>query len=233
MTSRRSLSWDSCCNVRDLGGLPTQDGNATRWGAVVRSDHPSKLSARGWASAWDHGIRTVIELTTFGEDRDLPDRSPRPTGLTTIEVEIEDCTDAEFKKRWIDSKLWGTPFYFSDALQRWPRRHAKLIECFATAPPGGVLVHCVRGFDRTGLACLLLLSLAGVRAAHIADDYELSDGQMPVEQQRELQSVLLRENRSLRDGIVEVLEGFAIEDYLLAAGLTRDTLESAKTRLIK
>ena len=32
----RALDWDGCVNVRDLGGLPTEDGGRTRPGAVVR-----------------------------------------------------------------------------------------------------------------------------------------------------------------------------------------------------
>jgi hypothetical protein len=28
----RHLDWDGCFKVRDLGGLPTTDGHATRWG---------------------------------------------------------------------------------------------------------------------------------------------------------------------------------------------------------
>ena len=36
--AERVLEWEGCVNVRDLGGLPTEDGGETRRGAVVRSD---------------------------------------------------------------------------------------------------------------------------------------------------------------------------------------------------
>ena len=39
----RVLTWDGCLNVRDLGGLPTEDGGTTRFGAVVRGDNPWML----------------------------------------------------------------------------------------------------------------------------------------------------------------------------------------------
>jgi len=42
--------------------LPTVDGGRTRSGALVRSDSPHRLTDAGWAAAWDHGIRTVIDL---------------------------------------------------------------------------------------------------------------------------------------------------------------------------
>jgi len=44
----RQLDWDGCFNVRDLGDLPTAEGRATRWGAVVRADALDGLSEVGW-----------------------------------------------------------------------------------------------------------------------------------------------------------------------------------------
>ncbi|MBN2146516.1 MAG: tyrosine-protein phosphatase [Anaerolineales bacterium] len=49
MVNERVLQWDGCINVRDLGGLRTGDGRTTRWGAVVRSDTPARLTAAGWS----------------------------------------------------------------------------------------------------------------------------------------------------------------------------------------
>jgi len=34
----RNLTWDGCLNIRDLGGLPTAEGGATRFGVIVRAD---------------------------------------------------------------------------------------------------------------------------------------------------------------------------------------------------
>ena len=72
MTLDRFLGWDGCSNVRDLGGLNTRDGRQTRWGAVVRSDHPAKLTENGWSELYAHGIRTIISLRTHGLVEDIP-----------------------------------------------------------------------------------------------------------------------------------------------------------------
>jgi hypothetical protein len=48
----RVLHWDGCTNVCDLGGLRTTDGRTTRWGALVRSDTPGRLSAAGYGVAF-------------------------------------------------------------------------------------------------------------------------------------------------------------------------------------
>jgi hypothetical protein len=62
----RRLLWDGCRNVRDLGGLPTRDGGNTARAALVRSDHPNRLSAAGWAELRACGTRTIVTLMTDG-----------------------------------------------------------------------------------------------------------------------------------------------------------------------
>ena len=61
MTSRR-LGWPNCVNAPDLGGLPTIDGQMTRWGAVVRSDSLDRLTVAGWRALEEIGVRTVVDL---------------------------------------------------------------------------------------------------------------------------------------------------------------------------
>jgi hypothetical protein len=70
MIRDRRLKWDGCNNVRDLSGLSTFEGRVTRWGAVVRSDAPSKLTPEGWDALLGHGIRTIITLRTEGKIED-------------------------------------------------------------------------------------------------------------------------------------------------------------------
>src|SRR5574342_1238227 len=174
MISNRILTWEGCKNVRDLGGMHAANGHKTRWGAVVRSDHPAKLTADGWSALYEHGIRTIISLRTHGLAEDFPDTAPRPSDIETVVVEIEDITDTEFARQWASSDLWCTPLYYRDALTRWPERHAAAIQAIGHAKPGGVLIHCRRGHDRTGIITLLLLALAGVSPDEIVADYELS-----------------------------------------------------------
>jgi protein-tyrosine phosphatase len=120
----RRLNWEGCTNVRDLGGLVTHDGRHTRWGAVVRSDHPANLTATGWSALYAHGIRTIISLYSVGQNEERSDRAPRPADLATMAVAVEDLTDAAFVQQWVNTDLWGTPLYFAAALERWPDRHA-------------------------------------------------------------------------------------------------------------
>ena len=227
MTLNRVLAWDGCNNVRDLGGLYTSNGRKTRWGAVVRSDHPAKLSADGWSQLYEHGIRTIISLRTHGlVEEDYLDTTPRLPGITNIETAIEDFTDAEFIKQWVETDLWCTPLYFRDALQRWPERHVAVIRAIVQAQPGGVLFHCKRGHDRTGIIALLVLALAGVSPDDIVADYELS-----VDSVRE--ELLASKNTTTREVILTTLASLDIDNYLLAGGLSQNDLNALRTRLIE
>ncbi|MBI5962546.1 MAG: tyrosine-protein phosphatase [Chloroflexi bacterium] len=226
MTPNRILNWEGCNNVRDLGGLNASDGYQTRWGTIVRSDHPAKLTADGWSALYAHGIRTIISLRTHGMDKDMPDTASRYADIVSIRVDIEDVTDIVFAEKWGSSDLWCTPLYFQDALSRWPERHAAALKAIAQAQPGGVLIHCKRGVDRTGIITLLLLALAGVSPDDIVADYELSID--PVREE-----LLAGEHTTTRETILSSLASLDIENYLLSGGLTQTDLDALRTRLVE
>jgi protein-tyrosine phosphatase len=227
MALNRVLTWDGCNNVRDLGGLATSTGHKTRWGAVVRSDHPAKLTADGWSQLHAHGIRTIISLRTHGlVETDYLDTTPRLADITNIEIAIEDFTDTEFIKQWVDTGLWSTPLYYRDALKRWPERHIAVIRAIAQAQPGGVLFHCKRGHDRTGIIAILLLALAGVSADDIVSDYALS-----IDPERE--ELLAGEYATTRETILATLASLDVDNYLLSGGLSQTDLNAIRTRFLE
>ncbi len=222
---KRALAWDGCTNVRDLGGLKTCDGRMTYWGAVVRSDTPARLTAAGWSALYAYGIRTIISLGTYGMTEEELNIMPPHADLVTVQVAIEDVTDKEFVQKWVNTNFWGTPLYYKDALQRWPERHAAAISAIAQAQPGGVLFHCIRGHDRTGIIALVLLALVGVMPDEIVADYELS----PDPKRDEL---LAREQSSVREAMLGVLDGLKIDNYLRMGGVSQDDLAAVRKRLL-
>lgn len=226
MTLNRILTWDGCKNVRDLGGLKTSNGYKTRWGAVVRSDHPAKLTANGWSTLYRHGIRTIISLRTHGLEESILDSTLRPSDIETVIVEIEDVTDKEFAVQWANSELWCTPLYYHDALTRWPTRHTAALKAIAQAKPGGVLFHCKRGHDRTGIIALLLLALVGVSPEDIVADYELS-----LDPKRE--ELLAGQHTTTREVILSTLASLEAENYLRQGGLTQTELDAIRTRFLE
>jgi len=167
VTVERHLDWDGCFNVRDLGGLPAADGHLIRRGAIVRADSASRFTASVWSALESYGVRTVVDLRHPTERE--PDAAPRPAHLTTVSVALEDETDPAFWQEW--GHAYHTPLYYRWFLERYPERIAAVVAAIAETDPGGVLVHCVAGRDRTGLVTLVLLALVGVPSEVIAADY--------------------------------------------------------------
>ena len=224
--NERVLDWEGCKNVRDLGGLRLRDGGVTRWGSVVRADNPARLTEAGWADLYAYGIRTIISLRTHGMVEDELDIKPPYPDIAVVRVPIEDITDQEFLQQWAATGLWSTPLYYQDALRRWPARHAAAITAIAQAQPGGVLFHCVRGVDRTGIIALLLLTLAEVLPEEIIADYALSAD-------ADRDELLAQKNTSVSEVVLGVIAGLDVERYLQTGGASEADLEAVLRRLVR
>ena len=239
MISDRRLEWDGCFNVRDLGGFQTFDGRRTRWGAVVRADGLDRLTGAGWAALQAHGVRTIIDLRNDDEIRS--DLQPRPKGLTTTHVPLDDIADTEFWEYCWSNDLDGSPLYYRDFLERKPRRCAAAVAAIARAGSGGVVYHCGRGRDRTGLVTLLLLALVGVAPDDIASDYELStegvrrlDAALEEEDQGAvIDEILSRKKTTSRALILDLLDSIDVERYLRSGGLEHDEVIAIRERLLE
>lgn len=237
MTVDRCLDWDGCFNVRDLGGLPTADGRETRWGAVVRSEAPDLLTVDGWSALHAHGIRTIIDLRS---DDELTRDAERPAGLHIVRRPLDAAEDAEFWDRWATGGQFGTPLYYRPFLDRFPHRIAGVLGAIAQAHPGGVLVHCAVGRDRTGMVTLLLLALVGVAAEDIAADYALSASGLArlftllgqQDQGPGIDAYLARAGTSAREVIISTLGSLDVDTYLRAAGLGDADLAALRARLL-
>jgi protein-tyrosine phosphatase len=236
MRDERELSWDGCFNVRDLGGLPTTDGRVTRWGAVVRSEQLDLLSPAGWAALREHGIRTIVDL----RNDDERGAAAPPEGLTTVHVPLDDSEDRAFWQHMLDDELDCSPLYYRHFIDRKPQRCAAAVAAVARAEPGGVLVHCAIGRDRTGLVTLLLLALAGVAPEDIAADYLLSAARLPPlfaalglpDQGPRIDEILARKGTSVGEAVAATLASLDLEAALRAGGLTDDDLAAVRDRLL-
>ncbi len=238
MVNGRHLAWDGCFNARDLGGLHTTDGRTTRWGAVVRAGHLDHLTAAGWAALEAHGIRTIIDLRN---DEERPtDAERRPDGIATVHVPLDDIADTQLWEYIWGNGLDGSPLYYRLFLERKPDRCVAAIAAIARAAPGGVIVHCGAGRDRTGLVTLLLLALASVRADDIASDYELSTERLRAfwaargeeDQGPEIEVLLARANTTARALLLDILASLDVHAYLRSAGLSEDDLGAVRSRLV-
>jgi protein tyrosine/serine phosphatase len=159
------LAWDGCVNVRDLGGLATEDGGETSFGGIVRADSIPKLTPAGWKALAAYGVTLVIDLRGEAEYEDDP---PQATDIAVARIPMSP-RDAP--------PAWAWPSMreaYLALLEQFRPQFAEVVETIG-ATEGPVVLHCSGGRDRTGLAAALLLRLAGVPADTIAADHALSD----------------------------------------------------------
>ncbi|HEY6017128.1 MAG TPA: tyrosine-protein phosphatase, partial [Gaiellaceae bacterium] len=81
----RVLAWDGCVNVRDLGGLPLEDGGETAYRVVVRSDSVRTLTDAGWEALAAYGVERVVDLR-FEEE--LAEDPPRELDVEVVHVPL-------------------------------------------------------------------------------------------------------------------------------------------------
>jgi hypothetical protein len=133
----------------------------------------------------------------------------------------------------------NSPRYYRDNLERWPEKFAAVTRAVIDAPPGGIVVHCAAGRDRTGMVSALLLSACGVPAEDIADDYAVAVRAMneryltqpsPREKPRSEQELRVWLD-STRGHLLDLLSTLDAGEYLKAAGLGTAELAALTARL--
>ena len=246
----RSLAWDGCFNVRDLGGLETAAGGRTRRGAVVRADNVRRLTAAGWESALGHGVRRLVDLRFEGEGAGEP--SP-PDDVEVVAVSLFGPPDPGRAKKFDDrmrdaddvAAVFATSYI--NTLERSPGVIVEAVAAVADSDPGqGVVVHCFAGKDRTGIIAALLLGVAGVPDEIVAADYAASGPGVEALSAPWFAKADSDEVLALRRRVVQAphaamaavlawlrADRGGADAYLRDAGLTDAQLERLRVRLIE
>jgi protein-tyrosine phosphatase len=235
LTAPRVLAWDGCVNVRDLGGLPTEDGAETRFGVFVRADSIRGLTAKGWEALVSFGVRRAIDLRADEElARDLPGAAPIP--VVRVPIVPWETTLAHDWPSMREGYLV--------LLEHFRDRFARVVDELA-APDGPVVIHCMGGRDRTGLAVALVLRLVGVAPEAIAEDHAQSDGnwapfldrwyaeaktEVELERRRRIAAPA---GTAMVDVLAQVESRYGgVPEYLVAAGADERAIAEVRRRLL-
>ncbi|SEG39076.1 Protein tyrosine/serine phosphatase [Nonomuraea solani] len=182
----RWIELEGAVNARDLGGLPTSDGGATRRGRIYRADNLQGLTPGDVARlVGELNLRHVVDL------RSTPEVSLEGPGPLTRVPEVRhhhltlfaeggrhtdveaDTIDADrvlpWAERALDEELRVTGFYFGYLRDR-PDAVVAALRAMAL-DDGAALVHCAAGKDRTGVLSAMALEIAGATREAIVADY--------------------------------------------------------------
>jgi protein-tyrosine phosphatase len=180
------MAWidlDGAVNVRDVGGLPTEDGGKTVAGRLLRGDNLQDLTpaditrlVRGLGLTTVVDLRSTAELRSEGpapldalpEVRHLhfPVLPEQGTATDVVADVLLTRGDADRSRYPADPRAGHYLGYLEDR----PDQVVAAVRGVAAAP-GAALVHCAAGKDRTGVVVALALRAVGVRPDAVAADY--------------------------------------------------------------
>lgn len=244
--SGRSLEWEGCLNVRDLGGVALENGGETRFGSLIRADNVRRLTEEGWRSLAGHGVSRIVDLRWPEE---LEEDPPRELDIDVVHVSLLGRLDPEYSDDIADYMAVDDPAgYWAVSYIRILERHApnfaRALAAIADAHEGAVVFHCAGGKDRTGLVAALLLRLAGAPIDEIARDYaltfEMRSGHpdrwvdaAPDETERAKRAFMQHTPPAAMRRALEQLEREhgSVEAYLRHAGLDEAHIERLRERL--
>jgi protein-tyrosine phosphatase len=177
------IDLEGAVNVRDLGGLPGEDGRQTVGGRLLRSDNLQDLSPTDVAKLVDDiGVTTVVDLRSSAE---LEREGPAPLDSVPevrhahhpVLPEVGSATDAiaealmtrirRDRSRFPDDPTVG---HYLGYLEDRPDQVVAALQSIAR-DQGAALVHCAAGKDRTGVVVALALTAVGVRPEAVVADY--------------------------------------------------------------
>jgi protein-tyrosine phosphatase len=241
---KRRLFWDGCSNTRHLGGFVTEDQQVTN-DALVRSDNLIKLTSAGQTALVADSVTTVIDLRFFGEI----EKNLNPfAGSTSTPMYLHRPMMSEHDQEAMAPirAAQTTLEAYMATLEGFKSNIAAIMTAIADSAPGRVIIHCSAGKDRTGLTTALALRCAGVGLQNIAADYALTDQYLQADYDKELAEIQNPEERAARaddlqtkpEYILETLNELerrygSVQGYLQAAGMSPETLERLKFRLIE
>lgn len=168
-------------NVRELGGIITQDQRVVQAGRFYRSGHLGKLKKKDFKVLQDYGISQVIDLRTDREIKKHPDRLPTTVSYYNLQA-FEDSEDmfSKAKKEVLkgrvtveESNKAVEEFYGIYVLDN-PEKIREIVVRILDNEEA-TLFHCSAGKDRTGMIGAIVLSILNVDRQTIMEEYLLSN----------------------------------------------------------
>ena len=242
---QRLIDFEGCLNFRDLGGYPTTNGRALRWGVLFRSDGLHHLSPADVRRIRDDlRVGDVIDLRSTSE---LEEDGRGPLADEPVRFHHVPLFDGAVRDRAAETADIATladRYFLLAEFAREPI--ARCITLLAEAP-GPVVYHCAAGKDRTGVISAVLLSLLGVRDDVIVADYAASRENLDAIIERLLASkgykdmlaalppdTMHAEPETMITLLARVREKYgSMREYVRAAGVDEATVTRLEARVLE
>jgi protein-tyrosine phosphatase len=220
-SSRRKVPLEGAINFRDIGGYPTRDGRAVKWGRLFRSAELKNLSPADLKSLDILRIARVIDFRGPFEASKAPDRIPEHATRISLPAGSERVGDSTYMQSLLafpnpDSAM----IQFYRDTRPFAARYRPMFDALLALPADSALVfHCSAGKDRTGIAAALILYALGVDERIIMADY--------------LASNVYRRNENLRSSAIMAKFMHVDENYALTLMSVKEYYMQSTLRAIR
>lgn len=234
----RRIILDGTINTRDLCGTENIDGMKLKEKYFLRTDTLAKLSDRDVLTLVNEfELKTVIDLRTYIETQELPDRKIDGVKYLHIPVFNEE-TAGITKESSVDySKAKMVPdmkeLYKRIVTDEFSVSQLKKILETVMEEKTAILFHCTVGKDRTGIVAMLILAMLDVSKEKIMEDYLETNYTGYSATEKQYKEVLEKTgNKDFAEKIRQVC--IADEDYLNSAiSVIESEYGSLKNYIIK
>ncbi len=184
------IEFQSVQNARQLGPYVTDDGFRVRAGVILRSGELAGITEHEIETlVREYELAHIIDLRDENEAESAPD--PVIEGVQNHHLIVwpravrERLIQESYTECGFDSELYISKYYEAFALEPAAiEAYREMFEVLLENESGGVLIHCVHGKDRTGIAITLILSALGSAWEDIETEYLLSnetyEGRRPI-----------------------------------------------------
>ncbi|NRB38640.1 MAG: tyrosine-protein phosphatase [Pseudomonadales bacterium] len=170
-------------NFRDIGGYSSWDGKTIKYGQIYRSDHLADLTAEDLEKFKQLGIKTVIDLRSYQEKKEKPNRLPADIAYNVLNIPI---SLSELQPDEMARQLRSGELSYLSAKQQMNNGYKEIIQAYSPmlkliletiADPKNLplLIHCTAGKDRTGVSIATLMLALGITSDDIYADYLLTN----------------------------------------------------------
>lgn len=239
-TSQLITRW-SLLNLRELGGMPLDDGSTFAMDRFWRSSSPSNLSPEEVSSILDAGVTTVIDFRSVAELERCgnPFRDNGRCDFHSIPLFAGD--PANFKDKAMSFLKDNTlgDFYII-MIDKLASEITKVLRILKDAP-GITLYHCTHGKDRTGVITCILYLLAGASQENIISNYKISYELIKpivdpiIERAPDVMKHALRSDKSNMETFLNHINTVYNGDitlYLRSAGMTCEEIDDLRKKCI-
>ena len=234
---REILELEGSFNVRDIGGYPAGEGKTTLHRRFIRAGSLAELTERGKTALLEMGVRCVIDLRSAREVAENPDAVMDDRRFSWFHLPMLDYIHSGLAYGLPDDFPASLEEMYIGLLENSKESFRQLFEIFGASGQEGFLFHCTAGKDRTGVAAMLLLSLAGVGKDMIVEDYTQSEGQLkPIMASFSavIPDYLCRSQAQTMRRVIEYLEGSygSVRGYLDHIGVTPGLQSAILAKLV-